>query len=1146
MPPRIGERQAPIAARRAVPQRRAAPAVTQTAGLGHELQRRMGNAGLSTALASPVQRAAEPPPQQASEPQPKIARSPAGVRVSLGADPAEREAEAIAKRAMSEPRPPVQPVAAPSRMPTTPPASAKVARRAAANAGAARELDHETMTELKRSHVGGTPLPRPIRHYMEYVLHADFSGVRIHNDERAVRLAKGVDAVAFAYGRDIYFARGAYNPETRAGGELLAHELVHTIQQRAAAQRRTDTEVAQRTPEQVRHFGLDNVRGFRPGSVPITHALDVLGVFDRAGGFGTSFDGVRIHGGLQAVATNVRGDAAGNRIIPAAGDSAHDTKLLAHQTAHVQQRDGGAAFVHPAPADAAAAVSVKATLVTRPSVDGDAEAGTPVTTKAPARPQEDPAYQAVIRQLNAKSKAEKEPPKKPRQKQIETKLAANLEPQEAGRQDALQSHLDALGQAQPHELTEEQFMGQFKEAARQLGEKLPPDKEQNETVSAVVAIAMEKQSAARKLAAQEQAVAGPLQAAAKNPVDPRPGAAPEQHTLQRDPAGPQPAIRNAGAAAAKPRADAEISLDDKSTELDDVLRNHDVQGQKLDISEESLAYPRSGEATFDEAGETKRKAQEEIAKAGPLYRAGEKALIGQSQGEMKSIAEIGLGQQHDLRGKSFGEVLGAQNTHKDNVQAKKRAFLHDLETIYGDTKKKVESELAKIGDIEETFETIVNEASDCFASRVKQNLEYIYIPGFFDYSDWKSIHAEEIAKERDALLSHGENFIEAGSKALDIVRKRSADRLFENEKSYFISHITGGVEERIAKPVVAALNAARVVIADGKERVKKAFDKLAQPEQVEMANVLAAVTARFESLDELIQDRQREIVTDMARTYNKGVAKLHTTFDKIKKDVLTSWFEKAWNKLKAVVNAIIEFASRIGQLLGRLAHLVGDIIASPRAFFSNLASGIKQGFSTFIGGIGEFLATAFFDWLRGASGLAVQIPKSLDAKGIFGLFTQLLDVRVETVWERMEVIYGKATAAAFRRGEAVVAKGVRVFEIIRTEGLGGLWEHIKELLGDMLSDALDGIKETVLFAAIRKAITEIGKLLVPLGGFIAIAEKVIGFLQFIVEARNRILDLIEFLRRLGGNGGEGQRFGNCGAHNPGPHRISSPSPSISW
>src|SRR5262249_45381923 len=160
---------------------------------------------------------------------------------------------------------------------------------------------------------------------------------------------------------------------------------------------------------------------------------------------------------------------------------------------------------------------------------------------------------------------------------------------------------------------------------------------------------------------------------------------------------------------------------------------------------------------------------------------------------------------------------------------------------------------------------------------------------------------------------------------------------------------------------------------------------------------------QFGQLKEAVDDRQRDVIGDMARTYNRSVGKLQARFDEIKTDVLTTWWQKALNKLKAIVNAIIEFATRIAELLGRFAYSVGDIISHPRDFFETLVTGIGQGFSTFVDRIDEYLATAFFDWLRGSSGRPVQLPKDWGPEGIFSLFTQLLGLSKETIWERMEV-----------------------------------------------------------------------------------------------------------------------------------------------
>ena len=60
---------------------------------------------------------------------------------------------------------------------------------------------------------------------------ADFSGVKVHTDAQADQLNQSIQAKAFTTGQDIFFRQGAYQPGSRGGQELLAHELTHTIQQ---------------------------------------------------------------------------------------------------------------------------------------------------------------------------------------------------------------------------------------------------------------------------------------------------------------------------------------------------------------------------------------------------------------------------------------------------------------------------------------------------------------------------------------------------------------------------------------------------------------------------------------------------------------------------------------------------------------------------------------------------------------------------------------------------------------------------------------------------------------------------------------------------------------------------------------------------
>jgi hypothetical protein len=82
----------------------------------------------------------------------------------------------------------------------------------------------------------GQTLPPETLAYMNHSFGADFSGVHIHNDDKAAAMNQELQAQAFTHGGDIYFNKGKYNPASADGKFLLAHELTHTIQQGAVTQ----------------------------------------------------------------------------------------------------------------------------------------------------------------------------------------------------------------------------------------------------------------------------------------------------------------------------------------------------------------------------------------------------------------------------------------------------------------------------------------------------------------------------------------------------------------------------------------------------------------------------------------------------------------------------------------------------------------------------------------------------------------------------------------------------------------------------------------------------------------------------------------------------------------------------------------------
>jgi Domain of unknown function (DUF4157) len=80
----------------------------------------------------------------------------------------------------------------------------------------------------------GQPLERSIRERLELQLGEALGDVRVHADARAEVLTRAVSARAFTVGSDMFFGPGAYQPGSREGNRLIAHEVTHTVQQRGA------------------------------------------------------------------------------------------------------------------------------------------------------------------------------------------------------------------------------------------------------------------------------------------------------------------------------------------------------------------------------------------------------------------------------------------------------------------------------------------------------------------------------------------------------------------------------------------------------------------------------------------------------------------------------------------------------------------------------------------------------------------------------------------------------------------------------------------------------------------------------------------------------------------------------------------------
>ncbi len=109
------------------------------------------------------------------------------------------------------------------------------AERPEAPAQSGGALGAEFSAIVAKARRTGMPLPPVLREEMAHSLGSEFGSVRVHTDDQADALAERIQARAFTTGPDIFFRKGAYNPNTPSGKQVLKHELAHVVQQGGAS-----------------------------------------------------------------------------------------------------------------------------------------------------------------------------------------------------------------------------------------------------------------------------------------------------------------------------------------------------------------------------------------------------------------------------------------------------------------------------------------------------------------------------------------------------------------------------------------------------------------------------------------------------------------------------------------------------------------------------------------------------------------------------------------------------------------------------------------------------------------------------------------------------------------------------------------------
>lgn len=197
-------------------------------------------------------------------------------------------------------------------------------------------------------------------------------------------------------------------------------------------------------------------------------------------------------------------------------------------------------------------------------------------------------------------------------------------------------------------------------------------------------------------------------------------------------------------------------------------------------------------------------------------------------------------------------------------------------------------------------------------------------------------------------------------------------------------------------------------------------------------------------------------------------------------------------------NEVMEFINNVGDL-------ISQIFDDPKTFFMNVLDTVQLGLGNFMGNIMSHLGKGLITWLMGPLGkLNITLPETFDLQGILSLTLQVLGLTYENIRSR----------AVDRIEEQYPGKGEQIVGALETtasivqdvlqNGVGALWDHLAEFVGDIKQTVMDGIQSFVAEQLVRAGIDILLKMTNPIGGVIKILETVYDFVMFIRENWDRI------------------------------------------
>jgi hypothetical protein len=532
--------------------------------------------------------------------------------------------------------------------------------------------------------------------------------------------------------------------------------------------------------------------------------------------------------------------------------------------------------------------------------------------------------------------------------------------------------------------------------------------------------------------------------------------------------GPAPSFPAAGAAP-KPAPPEQLNLEAGKQQA-----NREMADANVD--EKQLAD--SNEPDFDQALADKKEAAAHADSAPAEFRKQEQDTISQTHTEAAAETSAGVAGMHGSKATALAKVVADKGKTKSKDEQKRAEITTKIQSIFAATESEVKKILGGIDPkVEKEFDQGEADARKAFEAYVSAKMSAYKKDR---YGGWLG----GLRWAKDKLLgmpSKVNEFHEAGRelylKQMDTVISRVAD-------------IAGN-----------DLTAAKNRIAAGKTEIASYVKSLPASLQKVGAEASKEINDKFEQLEEDVKSKQDAVVDTLAAKYVEARKGLDERIEELQAEN-KGLVDKAIGAIKAVINTIRQLAAMLMNTLARVAHVVGDIIKHPVRFLGNLVEGVKGGIIRFKDNILTHLRKGLMTWLFGALAEGgVELPDKFDLQGIIKLLASIFGLTWRNIRNRLVKQIGEPAMAA-------IEKGVEVFQLLASGGIGALWQMLIEKLGDIKEMILEQVKDFVITKIITAGIMWLIGLLNPAAAFIKACKLIYDIIMFFVTNAERIAKFV--------------------------------------